>query len=255
MSKNLQEFQIDDGMPRHYFWACTRFAVLKGLRVGALMHNWNQMKLAACSPIPSYSAFLGIFKAFKIYDRNTPPEFELRGFQLTTLIESKGTHADSMARYLNFTEMRYLCDPAELQSWCSFEALYKNNPRLFGSAQCYLADECELKFVSGIWVRFEENPRKVAHSRFKLTIWISTLHWNGFKFNSGDSEDSHIGKARSNALRQALSDEEQASYELQFSQVVKTAQERCMPRMHLRNLKKKSAADILRATIEKQMAK
>ena len=203
--------------------------MLKGLRVGALVYNWDQVKLAACSPIPTYSAFCGIFSCFKIYDRNTPSEFELRGFKLANFKESEVTHADAIARFLKFTEMRYLSDAVELERWCSFENLYKNNPRLFGCAQCYHADICEVKFLSGIWVRFQENPRRVAHSRFTQTIWISTLHWNGFEFNLGDSEDSSIGKARSKALRQALTDEEQAAFELRFGQLVSTAKENCMP--------------------------
>ena len=238
-SNRQQEFQVDDGVPRSYFWACTRFAVLKGLRFGSLMCNWDQIKLDRCIPIPSYAAFCGIFSSFRLYTQETPPEFELRDYKLSNLITPDDLHAAAISRNRKFSEIRYLSDPEELQRWCSFELLYKNNPRLFGCSQCYHVERCEVKLVSAIWARFEESPRKVPHARFKLKIWISTLHWNGSQFNSGDSEDSLIGKFKSKALRQKLSDDEQASFELRFSKLVASARESCLPRMEIKNQKKR----------------
>ena len=217
------------------------------------MCNWDQIKVDRCIPIPSYAAFCGIFGSFRTHTQETPPEHELR-FLKQSNFDSQYSHTEAISRNQKFTETRYLLDAVELQRWCSFELLYPNNPRLFGCSQCYHVERCEVKFVAGIWVQFEENPRKVPHARFKLRLWISTLHWNGSQFNSGDSEDSEIGKTKIKALRQTLTDEEQASFELRFSELVKSARESCAPRMELKHQKKKSAAEFLRAKIEKQLS-
>ena len=111
-----------------------------------------------------------------------------------------------------------------------------------------------MKFISGLWVRFDEFPQKALHKRFNLSAWVSTLHWNGSQYNSGDTEDSKIGKARSASLRAELTEDEQRLFEQKFNLIVVTAREKCVPRMQLKENKKRSAAELLRTRIEKQIS-
>ena len=66
--------------------------------------------------------------------------------------------------------------------------------------------------------------------------------------------DSKIGKTTSAALRADLTDDEQQLFEQRFKQLVAAAQEKCIPRMQLKESKKRSAAEMLRARIEKQIS-
>ena len=109
--------------------------------------------------------------------------------------------------------------------------------------------------MSGLWVKYSEDPRKVMHNRFKLQVWISTLHWNTAQFRSGESEDSSIGKSKENAKRKLLTEEEQARFDMLFKDLVTRAREMCLPRMQARQARKKDAAALLRQKILKQREK
>ena len=212
------------------------------MRQGGLMCNWNQMRVLLHA-IPSYELFLAVFKGWQVYDPENPPP------------DAVHPHLPH-SRSKKFFETRYLADARTLASWCSFELLYANNPRLHGCSQCYINEEQgEIKFVSGLWVTFFDDPTKAHHARFKLTGSISTLHWNGSCFNSGDEETSVIGASKSKAMRQTLSDDEQRFYEERFSQLVVDACSVCIPKMRTGLQKKRDAANHLKAVIERHRAK
>ena len=226
--------------------------MLKGLRFGSLVGNWDQIRIDRPQVIPSFAAFDAIFKNWGRYCSDTPTQYELRDFKLATL-NPESDYAKAIKHTQKFVEIRYLAEPDFLESWCSFQLLYPNNPRLFGCSQCYHNDEkCEVKFVSAIWVRFEDDPRRPTHQRFKLRLWLSTLHWNGTQYNSADTEDSKIGKARSSALRQMLTDEEQLEFSTRFNGLVERARDNCMPRLLAKAEKKKDDGARIREKIESQ---
>ena len=154
-----------------------------------------------------------------------------------------------------FRDYHYLADCAKLERWCSFEVLDPRIPRLFGSSQCYHYDRGEVKFVCGLWVRFVEDPRVGTHKRFSLKAWVSTLHWNTTLFDSGDCENSQIGKTRDGQLRKKLTVEEQIHFGQLYTNLVTMARNICMPRMKMRESRRKDAASMLRRKIEKQRKK
>ena len=195
--------------------------------------------------IPSYDIFAAVFKDWHVYDPDNPPN--------DAAPPDVPSHH---SRSKKFCETRYLSDATSLARWCSFELLYANNPRLYGCSQCYMNEEQgEIKFVSGLWVTFFDDQTKAPHARFKLTGYISTLHWNGSGFNSGDEESSAIGATKSRAVRQRLSDDEQRTFQDCFTQLVFDAREVCIPKMRTGMQKKKDAANLLKAVIERQRAK
>ena len=206
--------------------------------------------------IPSYRAFQLVFKSWELYDPSRPPPgYELRRLKPKNLSAQIRSHSSTMSAMEKFCEYRYLADPGKLQRWCSFEELDAQNPRLFGSSQCYHYDRGEVKFVCGLWVRFTEDPRLGMHKRFSLKAWVSTLHWNTTLFNSGDSDHSEIGKMRDGQLRKNLTAEEQLRFGQLYTSLVTAARNICMPRMKARESRKRDAASILRRKIEKQRQK
>ena len=84
-----------------------RFAILKALRSGDLICNWDQMVVGNLQPIPSFDAFDIVFGAWPRYDpAQAAPDFVLR--KLRPNSDSSPTHSAAMTSCLKFSEYRYL---------------------------------------------------------------------------------------------------------------------------------------------------
>ena len=104
----------------------------------------------------------------------------------------------------------------------------------------------EVKFVCAIWIMFSYEPGQVKpQDRLKLNGWMSTAHWNGHIFRSGEymQQLSELTEEE-RELREEGEGEELASFFAEFGHMVLQVESVCKPRMfqHEQSLLVKKAA-------------
>ena len=106
--------------------------------------------------------------------------------------------------------------------------------------------------MTGIWVCFLFDPTQLQpQNRHRLFGWMSTAHWNGTVFRSGESTEQNIeADADSDEgaelmsqlsleiedLKNQFNDEIRANLETEFLETVVRVEEICKPRMIEREL-------------------
>ena len=126
----------------------------------------------------------------------------------------------------------------------------------------------EVKIVTGIWMCFAFDPAQVQpQNRIRLFGWMSTAHWNGTVFRSGektdepdlgfdtaDREDSEPALVDSlqmeiEALKDQVNTASYASLEDEFLETVIRVENICKPRMLEReaDITEKKLASLARA--------
>ena len=138
---------------------------------------------------------------------------------------------------LPFKEVRYLAGAENLQKWCDFGSLLPANPALSGASKCLSAEEGEVKFVSAIWVCFSFAPTNVKpRKRLELYGWMSTAHWNGSKFRSGErSVALQTLTANEDACDPQVDERENLEMSEEFGAMVTGVEDICRIRMLAKN--------------------
>ena len=87
--------------------------------------------------------------------------------------------------------------------------------------------------MNAVWVCFKFNPTHTQpQKRLTLTGWMSTAHWNGKRFRSGEwgTLTEQLSVDEQNARDKAEADE-QTDLGSQFGEMVLGVEEICKPRM------------------------
>ena len=144
---------------------------------------------------------------------------------------------------VGYKEIRYLCGAQALQAWCDFGSLLPSNPALSGCSRCMHSVLGEVKFVTGIWVCFLFDPAQVQpQNRYRIIGWMSTSHWNGTVFRSGEAMDDDSSSPDSDIaiftidqqiqdLREQINNQICFDLEAEFSASVRLVEEICKLRM------------------------
>ena len=132
--------------------------------------------------------------------------------------------------------MRYLAGSHALRNWCDFGSLQPANPTLSGCSKCLThdADTTEVKFISAIWICFSFDPTQVQpQHKTKLHGWISTTHWNGNVFRTGEYNETleQLTGDQRQQREEELECEEQAELAEEFGDMVCEVESICKPRM------------------------
>ena len=105
--------------------------------------------------------------------------------------------------------------------------------------------------MTGIWVCFLFDPNQPQpQNRYRLYGWMSTAHWNGTTFRSGESTDQDIHDAETDCdeddllqisleiddLRNQFNEDIRANLEVEFLETVLRVEEICKPQMIEREL-------------------
>ena len=94
-------------------------------------------------------------------------------------------------------------------------------------------EQGEVKFVCAIWIMFSYDPcQSKPQDRLKLNGWMSTAHWNGHAFRSGEYMQQ-LGELteEERELREEGEGEELTNFFAEFGHMVLQVESVCKPRM------------------------
>ena len=115
-------------------------------------------------------------------------------------------------------------------------------------------EQGEVKFVCAIWILFSYDPGQVKpQDRLKLNGWMSSAHWNGHLFRSGEymQQISELTEEEKE-LREESEGEDLAGFFAEFGHMVLQVESVCKPRMlqHQQRLLEKKATILARVSNE-----
>ena len=136
---------------------------------------------------------------------------------------------------LPYIEVRYLAGAQALRNWCDFGSLQPADPSFSGCSRCLsFEDDCEIKFISAIWIAFAYDSNHVQPQKCtKVYGWLSTTHWNGNVFRTGEYTATleQLSSDEREQREEAMEEEEQAKLAEQFGEMMEEVKGICKPRM------------------------
>ena len=211
---------------------------------------WSQFPTGKLDPMV-YSAFFNIFGedvGWLKYNPWSPPvdsalvlnRPEVRNKKAKSLSYAYAREAKVRMQLLLYVitffqvpyrEVRYLAGAHAQSNSSDFGSLQPADPSFSGCSKCLsFQDDCEVKFISTIWITFSYDPNILQPQRCTK---LSTSHWNGNVFRTGEYTATleQLSPDERDQREEAMEEEEQAELVEQFGVMMGEVEGICKPRM------------------------